>query len=124
MPSRPLNEIANDLLLLRADMEHIKAELKTLEQQKKELEDEQLAAMQEMGIENIAFADNSFIIVRQSVANLTDWDALFSYVVDERADYLIQRRVAQRAILDAVSMGATIPGIDTTSVTKLSIRRR
>ena len=123
-PSRPLNVIQEELIQVRNSLNALEQEKKLLTADKNRLETEMISVMESLGIENVAFEDNSFIIVNQSVTNIADWDAFIEYVFDTRSDHLLHRRVTQAAAKEAMQLGEAIPGIDMTSITKLSIRKR
>lgn len=63
-------------------------------------------------------------ITRQTVAQVTDWDAFFAYVGEEHAWELVQRRVNDGAYRERLEAKMEVPGTKPYVVTKLNVTKK
>lgn len=57
-------------------------------------------------------------------ANVTDWDAVWAYIIKHKATHLLQRRVSDPAIREIVELkGKPPPGIDMFTKRTLNVRK-
>lgn len=57
-------------------------------------------------------------------ANVTDWEALHRYIMDNDRMDLLERRVSKTNVLDTIAQGDTIPGVTIESGYTCNIRRK
>jgi hypothetical protein len=57
------------------------------------------------------------------VPNVTDWDAVHQYSVDNDACYLLEKRVSAAPWRELMSMGTQIPGTEPFEKRSLSLRK-
>jgi hypothetical protein len=58
----------------------------------------------------------------EDVANVEDWAEFEEYIYDNRALYLLQRRPSNPSYRDEVAIKGTIPGVETFTKQKLSLK--
>jgi hypothetical protein len=90
------------------------------------LERELLEAMQQQGLMQVATAKATASLTKRTFVNLIaeEYDQFMAYVFKHKAVDLLQRRVNQRAYLDRVENGEKVPGVKTTEVPTISLRRK
>lgn len=62
-------------------------------------------------------------LVRKEVPQVKDWEALYSYVAKSRNFFLLQKRLSTSAVAELWESGQQVPGVDSVTVTDLSINK-
>lgn len=57
------------------------------------------------------------------VPNVTDWDAVHQYIVDQQACYLLEKRISAAPWRELLAMGTQIPGTEPFEKRSLSLRK-
>lgn len=95
---------------LRADKELVDAEILNL--------------MEAMGTDSTSA--NGYTVTRKKddIATVTDWSALYDFVVAQNAPYLFQRRITQDSVKNMVAQHGSVPGIELMPKVSLSLRKK
>lgn len=128
-----MNQIAEintpDIATLATTRYELREQKRALEAQIKELdkalaanEEELLAAADAVGLTHFRVGKLALSVSEQVVGNVTDWDALYAYIQDEGAFYLLQRRLGNAAYKELLDAGTPPPGVE--PFTKRSINLR
>lgn len=111
---------------VREEMRGLNAQLKVLQQSKDELEAGLLASLEAQGLEQSRGAIATVTISKTIVPNVHDWDAFHSFIRENDAFYLLDRRASApsfRELLEARD-GIPIPGVEPYEKTSISLRTR
>lgn len=92
--------------------------------------DEEITALNEVLFERLDKEETSkgegkkasVSIVQATVANVTDWDALWPYIAKHKHFHLIQKRVSDPGIRELWEGGKTIPGVQPFTKRTLNLR--
>ena len=81
-------------------------------------------AMEEQGVTRINDGEVTFTRVDRPLPTAVDWDDIYHFMEEEKAFYLLERRISSRAFNDllAAREGEAIPGIDTYVKRQLSVK--
>ena len=119
-----LSELLDKSTALRdeaADHERIAKDLKA---EKRIIDQMVVDMMQSMGISRTGTDKVNATVIHKRLPNVTDWDAFYSYVNENDAPYLLQRRVSQKAIEEIIELGGEVPGIEFYEEDQLSLRKK
>jgi len=58
-----------------------------------------------------------------TVPSVVNWEQVENYIYETKRFHLMQRRVSSAAYLEILQMGEQVPGIEPTTLTKLSLSR-
>ncbi len=89
-----------------------------------QLEGEILELMQTANLDNAGGKTSSVTITEQLVPTIVDNDAFNQYIIQEDALYLLQRRVVATRYKELIDAGETVPGLEPTTLSKLSQRKK
>lgn len=64
----------------------------------------------------------SVSITSATVANVTDWEALWPWIAKNKHFHMIQKRVSDPAARELWEMGKTIPGVEPFTARKINLR--
>lgn len=92
--------------------------------------DEEIVALNEVLLERLDEAETSkgegklaSVSVSQTVVgNVTDWDALWPYIVKHKHFHLVQKRLSDPAVRELWSMNKTLPGVEPFTKRTLNLR--
>jgi len=107
---------------LKAQYDTINKETKAV---KKELDDAEhaiLGTLNEMQIDAAKVDNVTVTRTVQHLYNVTDWDAMHQYIIENNAMYLLQRRIIQPAVQELVEHNEPLP-VELFEKQKLSIRK-
>ena len=65
----------------------------------------------------------SVTITSQTVPNVTDWDAVHQYIVDNNACYLLEKRLSAAPYREMLAAGEPIPGTEPFEKREISLRK-
>jgi hypothetical protein len=66
-------------------------------------------------------ATGSILVSKKEVQNVKDWDAFYQYIYENRAFYLLQRRVSSTALAEAMNIDA-VPGVEKVELTQVTVK--
>lgn len=123
-PKQPMTtaDIINRLLDIREQRREIAAKDKTLKEEADALEEALLVKMREQGSTRVSNKRGTAIISETIVPSVDDWDAVFAYIKDNDAMYLMTKKLASAAFRELIESGQEIPGVR--PVTKVDINLR
>ena len=103
----------------------INAKLKELDTQKREIEGELLAAMQDAGTNIVRGSRATVSISTITRPQLQDFEAFSAFVLKRKALYLFERRIASNAYkeMKALIGNKPIPGVSEFQQTRLNITK-
>ena len=82
------------------------------------------AAMEEAGIEATGNSEYVVQITSKPVFHVTDWNEVYSYILETNSFDLLQRRLGEKAVSLRWADGITIEGIEQVNVHKLKRTKR
>lgn len=117
-----LGVIIDEYRALYDERAELNAQSKELTRQMEELEAELIKRMDEAGLDSAKGKCASLRLEEKPMPNITDWDAVYNYIKENEAWYLLERRVTQRAYQELVQSGEEIPGIKTYTLRRVATR--
>lgn len=66
-------------------------------------------------------AAGSVLVSKKEVQNVKDWDAFYAYILENKALYLLQRRVSSTALAEAMNIDE-VPGVEKVSLTQVTVK--
>jgi plasmid maintenance system killer protein len=116
----------NQLIEKRADIkretEELNLRLKDLKTAQDEIDLALLKKMDAEGLSRTANGSFSVSINEDTVPDVTDWDAVYSYVMSNRDFSLIQRRISSTAYKELLKLGEGVPGLEPRTIRKINFR--
>jgi hypothetical protein len=82
-----------------------------------------MAAMDAAGTDISRNSGFSAVLTETVVGDVKDWDAVYEYVKENEAFYLIQRRISNKPFQELLESGQTVPGIEKFTKRAISIRK-
>lgn len=125
-PTQPqaLNEMIDRYWALYQERKELSAEVKDLGEKLTVLERELIQRMDEVGTDQSRSNVASVSISSEVIPDVEDWDAFYSYIQENTAFYLLQRRPTAKAFQELREAGEEIPGVRPFTKRSISIRRR
>ena len=119
-----MNERIQELFALKAQIDHLNAQLKDIKEAYDALSLDILDGLAEAGVDKMALTGVGSVTAKtEIVANVQDWDAFFNHIAENQAWYLLQRRPAVNACREAWTIGDDIPGVVPVELTKLTVAK-
>jgi hypothetical protein len=104
--------------VIRGDERKINA----LKEDFKELSSQIIVQMDEQGAKRIGGLSANVSISEQDVPTVKDWDAVYDYIKNENAFYLLQKRMSAAAFRELLNLGHEVPGVEIYKDRKLNLR--
>lgn len=119
-----LGELGDRIYSKSAEIAAIDAQRKELDQEKRELENELLAAMQAAGTD-IVRGDLATVSISESAKpQIADIEKLYQFVLRKKALHLFERRISSTAYREMrESTGKPIPGLTEFTQVRLNVRK-
>lgn len=108
---------------LREKLKAIEAEASKLKGEMKDNEHAILALAKEAGLDRFAVGKLTFSVSKQIVGNVTDWEAMYNYIKEKDAFYLLQRRLSNASYKELLDAGETLPFVDQFENIVLNMRK-
>lgn len=121
-----LGALGDQLYAKNEEISQANAVVKDLENEKKELENKLLIAMQEQGTDMVR-GDTATVSISELVKpRIEDFDEFAKFVKRRSAFHLFERRIASTAYseMKASLGGKPVPGVSEFTLTRLNIRKR
>jgi len=119
-----IGEQVAGLRMIKAEIKGAQEDLKALEAQKRIIEDDIMATLDESG-QSLSRTDAGTVSITQEVvANVTDWNALTAYIMEHGSFYLMQRRVSSVAWRDEIASKGDVPGTEPFTKRKISFSNK
>jgi len=120
--SNKLGEAIDRLGHIRAQITKLNSEVDDLTKQRRELESEILALLEDNGMKRASSFQYAASAIEETVPHVTDWDALHGYIVENNLPYLLQRRANVKPFRELFEAGEDIPGVEPFTQTKLYLK--
>lgn len=122
--SMNIGALGDSLYEKNQEIAAVNAQLKELENQKREIENQLLGQMLEIGTD-IVRGQLATISISESVKpTLQDPEEFYKFVLRHKALHLFERRIASKAFQEMrTQIGKPIPGVSEFTVTRLNVRK-
>lgn len=120
-----LGELGDSIFSKSAEIAAVDARRKELDQEKRDLENQLLTAMQAAGTD-VVRGNLATVSISETVKpQIVDIEKLYTFVLRKKALHLFERRIAATAYRELKDqMGAKpVPGLSEFTVTKLNVRK-
>lgn len=114
---------------LIAHHEHLRNEKRRLNERLKELDSDLrdsesyvLDALDTAGLEHAKIDGVSVSISEQTMPNVNDWEALYEFIKEHDAFYMLQRRVSTGPYREMLQMEQPVPGVEPYVQRKVNMR--
>lgn len=97
--------------ILRADLAEREREVREVKTALGDIEAQVLALMLKDGTEAVRTELATVSVKRTTVPQVSDWDAVYKYIIDNDAPALLQRRLSATAWREYVEAGEVVPGV-------------
>lgn len=119
-----MQELLNRLNELKQEKSRLNAELKDINKELEEVEAKVLDSLDTMGVTQIKDSTLSVSVRETIVPTVTDWDAFYKYILDNKAMFMLDRRPAAAAFREFLELyGAPPPGVEPYTKRALSVRK-
>ena len=123
MPASTLGANIDQLSAIRENIREYEAKIKVLQEEKSKLEELVLSQLGELGLDKATGQKATVSITKAEVPTVMDWDKFHSYILRNKAFYLLERRAAVAAWREEVkSRNKPIPGVESFTKTTLNLR--
>lgn len=111
---------------IELEIKALNARLKVFQDEKKELQSQIIETMTEQGTTVAGDGKYTASVNEEEVYSIEDGDSFFKFLIRNKAPWLLQRRLAQKALMEMIQerKGRAVPGIATTKIKKLSFRKK
>lgn len=117
-----IDTLISELWHLREDLRNLAKQEKELKAQYTEVKNELLAKLDEQGVSGTKTSVARVHITESQVANITDKDLFWDYVLETQSFHLIHKHPAATAIKELVIIqGESVPGISLLTLRDLSL---
>jgi hypothetical protein len=121
--SEPLGQIIDRLYTARAHRLEVEAEVKQLKKQEAELKAEIMAKLAEAQLNSGRGEVATASITHSTVPNITDWDAVYGFIMENQMFELLHRRITTALWGALEEEGRHVPGTEAVVVTDLSLTK-
>lgn len=118
-----LNELMAIKRRIKDEVSTLNAQVDELKAQERLVDFAAMATMDGQGLERVANDTAIMSITNEVVPQVTDWDAVFEYIVEHNDFSILQRRPAARAYRELQTAGISIPGMEPREIRKLNFRK-
>lgn len=118
------SEIINTLFEARERKRILDAESKKIEASIQDMKLELISRMQTENIHGTSTDLASVTLTESVVPNVTDWDVFYSYIKENDAFYMLERRASSTAWRELHQAGLTPPGTEPFTKFDISLRKR
>lgn len=122
-PDLALGELIDLAYITREAKRKVDAESKRLDEELDRLENQILRLLDDNKTTMSRGRLSSAAISEDTVYSIADDDAFFNYVDENKAYYLLQRRVASNAVKEKQAMGEEVPGLKAYLKRSISLRK-
>ena len=116
----------NELIEARSEVKdtiaELNAQLKDANELKEELDYQLLTRLDEQGLSRTANDKASVSINADTMPEVTDWDALYAYVLEQQDFSLLHRRISSAAYKELLKLNASIPGLQPREIRRINFR--
>jgi len=121
--SNNLGSLADKLLDLRTERLRLERQAKDLKGEESKLQANILEILAEQGLTKASGHSATVSVQAQTIGTVSDWSKFEKYVYDTKRFHLFQRRISNPAYIELLELEGSVPGVDPTTLTKLSLTR-
>jgi len=115
---KELVSMREELLVLKKELTD---ELKEINESIKKLEGKILTTIQQFGADRVVVDDKRYEVFDDVVFNATDWDEFYNYIFENKAAFLLQKRLSTKALDELLELDELPPGVEPVMLTKLRV---
>lgn len=119
-----LGELVTNLRELRTQRTAINSQAKEMGREIEELEGQLLVHLDEIGVDSVKVGANRVTATVKTLPRVTDWDAVYKYIRDNNAFFLLQRRITTTSYAETIKTGEVIPGTEVYEQRVISLTKR
>jgi hypothetical protein len=120
--ARTVGTIADEVLAEMLKLKKAENKVKEHEEVIKKLKDELKLAAEKEDLTSGGGKKSSFTIEPQIVPHVTNWDAFYEYISENKYYHLLQRRPAVKACQELWNQDVAIPGTDKFTSLKVNVK--
>ena len=120
--SMNINELIEQRATVKDKSAVLTAQLKELNKTKDELDYQLLNSLDAQGLSRTANDKASVSINQDTVPEVTDWDAFYAYVLEQKDFSLLQRRVSSTAYKELLKLEESVPGLQPREIRRINFR--
>jgi len=117
-----INELIEARARVKDESSVLTAQLKELNKTKDELDYQLLNSLDAEGLSRTANGKASVSINQDTVPEVTDWDAFYAYVLEQKDFSLLQRRVSSTAYKELLKLEESVPGLQPREIRRINFR--
>ncbi len=119
-----MQDLIQELFQLRSEISLVKRDtLKPLEDRKKEVEEELMRQLDEIGLDSTKINGVGSVSVKEeTVANAEDWTQFYEFIQSTGSFHLLNRAINNAAYRETLQTGEEVPGVVPFKRKKLSVR--
>lgn len=121
--AKSIGQYIESLSDLRDKITAANAVVNDLKAQKAELENEIREVLEEQGMTKASDGEHTVSVMYTTVPSVEDWDAVYKWIHDNEAYYILERRMLSTAYRELVEAGTQIPGVEPYSKPSISLRK-
>lgn len=122
-PQRPTSDIIAELVEVRNERRQIALRDKELVEKYRSLEMEMIVRLEEQGMTKASTDTGTASITETVLPQVVDWEALYEYIRDNDAFYLLQKRPATSAFRELFQSDQPTPGVEQYTKKSISLRK-
>ena len=121
-PAPTMGALIDSIWASREEKRRLETQVKETEATIAELQTQLMERMEAEGTDKAQGSKASVTISKNVVANVTDWDELWPYIVKNKFYGLVQRRVTDTAYRELLALGKKVPGVEPFTKRALNVR--
>lgn len=106
----------------REEKRRLEAEVKTVATRIAELDAQLMERLESEGLDKASGSKATVSVSTNTVADVQDWDAFWSYIIKNKYTHLLQRRVSDPAYRELIEAGKKVPGVQPFLKRSLNVR--
>ena len=118
-----LGETADRLLKLRTERIQLQKEVEQLKKNETALQDQLTEELIGQGLTSAGGKLATISLNPMTVPTVVNWGALEKYIASTGHFHLMQKRMSSKAYIEHLAQVGPVPGVDPTTLTKLSLTR-
>lgn len=124
MSELTLQELIGQSMELKREIDALAKQQTELTNQRDAILNQILAKMDEDGIQRTGTEDANVMVSENIVPTVQDWDAFYSFIRENDAFHLLQRRVTAASYREYLDAGVEIPGVIPFEKRSVLVRKR
>lgn len=120
--SASLGAVIDQIWAAREEKRRLEAEVGEIEAKISELEQQLIERLDAEGLDRATGSKATVSVSTNTVANVTDWDAFWQFILKNKYTHLLQRRVSDPAYRELLEQGKKVPGVEPFLKRRLNVR--